>query len=91
MRRALVKPRSLLVKFNMLLELKKDKKSDQQVVESTKRPESKSLKNTVDPRDSFRPKAFTKEEKDSWKVYSKQITDFYGDLIMKQFNQNEGD
>ena len=47
---------------------KKDKKSELQVLESNKRPESKSQKNATDPRDSYRPKAFTKEEKDAWKV-----------------------
>ena len=70
---------------------KKDKKSELLVGESNKRPESKSFKNAADARDSYRPKVFTKEEKDAWKVYAKVVTDFYGDLIMKQINQSEAE
>lgn len=70
---------------------KRDKKSELQVLESNKRPESKSQKIVTDPRDSYRPKAFTKEEKDAWKVQAKQFADFYGELVMKQLNQSEGE
>jgi len=70
---------------------KKDKKSDDKAGENIKRSESKTSKVVTDPRDSYRPKAFTKEEKDAWKLYAKQLTDFYGELVMKQINANESE
>ena len=70
---------------------KKDKKSDDKAGENVKRSETKTTKVVTDPRDSYRPKAFTKEEKDAWKVYAKQVTDFYGELVMKQINANESE
>ena len=70
---------------------KKDKKSDDKAGEVLKKSESKTQKVVADPRDSYRPKSFTKEEKDAWKLYAKQFADFYGELVMKQINANESE
>jgi hypothetical protein len=71
---------------------KKDKNKEEKSGEVVKKIEPKVQRQVVaDPRDSYRPKAYTKEEKDAWKTYAKQVTDFYGDLIMKQINSNESE
>jgi len=81
-------PRDLkkAVKAPKVVGAKKDKKSELQVGESTKKAETKTQKPASDQKDSYRPKAFTKEDKEAWKVYVKQFTDFYGELVMKQIN-----
>jgi len=79
------------VKAPKVVTSKKDKKTDDKVGEVVKRSESKVQKVIADPRDSYRPKVFTKEEKDAWKLYTKQVTDFYGELVMKQINANESE
>jgi len=47
---------------------------------------TKPQKSNADPRDSYRPKVFTDEEKTKWKQYALSVNDFYGELIMKQIN-----
>jgi len=79
------------VKAPKVVASKKEKKSDDKVGEVLKRSESKAQKAITDPRDSYRPKAFTKEEKEAWKLYAKQVTDFFGELVMKQINENESE
>lgn len=69
---------------------KKGAKNEAAVGEVPKSSQVKIQKAVADPKDSYRPKTYTKEEKDAWKVYSKQMIDFYGELIMKQINSNEG-
>lgn len=69
----------------------KTKGAEEKIGETAKKSDSRLAKPTVDPRENYRPKVFTKEEKDAWKAYAKNITDFYGELIMKQINQNESE